>query len=168
MRFAVDNRLKAEPVRNQESMAHSLCEICGNEVEPTEGQCPFCRTERTTNAVEHGGPLHRVVNLEKGKPFVQQALDRLVVVILNGRREGYKALTLIHGYGSSGKGGAIKEAVRQHLQFLHQQGTVRTIIPGEEFEGRSGRGRQLLRCFPFLAEHRDLNRANPGITLIIL
>ena len=149
-------------------MAMTLCAICGNEVDPTGGLCPFCHTERTSGAAHNGGPLHRVVNLEKGKPFVQQALDRLAVVILNGRREGYKALTLIHGYGSSGKGGAIKEAIRQHLQFLHQQGMVRTIIPGEEFEGRSGRGRQLLRCFPFLAEHRDLNRANPGITLIIL
>jgi hypothetical protein len=149
-------------------MAMTLCEICGNEFDPKGGQCPFCHTERTSCTVGNGGPQHRVVNLEKGKPLVQQALDRLAVVVSNGRREGYKALTLIHGYGSSGKGGAIKEAVRQHLQFLHQQGTVRTIIPGEEFEGRSGRGRQLLRCFPFLAEHRDLNRANPGITLIIL
>ena len=149
-------------------MASVLCEICGNEVDPTGGQCPFCQAERASGTVGIGGPLHRVVNLEKGKPAVQQALDRLAVVVLHGRREGYKALTLIHGYGSTGKGGAIKEAVRQHLQFLHQQGTVRTIIFGEEFEGRSGRGRQLLRCFPFLAEHRDLNRANPGITLIIL
>jgi hypothetical protein len=149
-------------------MAMTLCEICGNEIDPTGGQCPFCHAERTAGAVTNGGPLHRVVNLEQGKPLVQQALDRLAVVVSNGRREGYKALTLIHGYGSSGKGGAIKEAVRQHLQFLHQQGSVRTIILGEEFEGRSSRGRQLLRCFPFLAEHRDLNRANPGITLIIL
>lgn len=146
----------------------TLCEICGNEVGPTGGQCPFCHTERPSGAMGNGGPLHRVVNLERGKPLVQQALDRLAVVVSSGRREGYKALTLIHGYGSSGKGGAIREAVRQHLQFLHQQGAIRTIIPGEEFEGRSGRGRQFLRCFPFLAEHRDLNRANPGITLIIL
>lgn len=115
-----------------------------------------------------GGPLHREVNLEKGKPLVPQALDRLAVVLFNSRHEGYKVLTLIHGYGSSGTGGAIKTAVRRQLQFLRQQGTIREVIPGEEFEGRSSRGRQLVRCFPFLAEHRDLNRANPGITLVIL
>lgn len=157
-----------EAVSKHDSMLFVLCAICGNEVDPAEVMCPFCHTERVPGADGNGGPLHRTVNLKQGKPLVQQALDRLTAVVRNGGRDGYKALTLIHGYGSTGKGGAIKEAVRHHLQFLYLQGKIRTIIPGEEFEGRSGRGRQLLRCFSFLAEHRDLNRANPGITLIIL
>jgi ABC-type phosphate/phosphonate transport system ATPase subunit len=111
---------------------------------------------------------HRTINLEKGMPLVQQALDRLEVAIKTGSEQGFKALTFIHGYGSSGAGGAIKTAVLRQLQFLIHQGRVKAIIPGEEFEGRSGRGRQLLRQFPFLMNHRDLNRANPGITLVIL
>ena len=41
------------------------------------------------------------------------------------------------------------------------------LVAGEDFEGRSGRGRQLVRRFPFLAEHRDLNRANAGITVVV-
>lgn len=112
--------------------------------------------------------LHRTVNLERGKPLVQQALDRLQMEIAQGRGLGLKALTLIHGYGSSGQGGAIRGAVREQLDFLVRQGRVRAALPGEEFEGRSARGRQLLRQYPFLAEHRDLNRANPGITLVFL
>lgn len=103
-----------------------------------------------------------------GKPVVEQALDRLAVVLLSSSQEGYKVLTLIHGYGSSGTGGGIKLAVRRQLQDFVQQGKVRTVIPGEEFEGRSARGRQLVRSYPFLAGHRDLNRANPGITVVIL
>jgi DNA-nicking Smr family endonuclease len=109
-----------------------------------------------------------VVNLEKGMPLVRQALERLELELQAGRRQGVKVLTLIHGYGSSGTGGAIKTAVQRQLQFLRHQGLVKEVIPGEEFEGRSGRGRQLLRRLPFLSEHRDLNRANPGITLVVL
>ena len=101
-------------------------------------------------------------------PLVQRALDRLEGEISVSSGLGFKALTLIHGYGSSGTGGAIKTAVHHQLQFFRLQGRIKEIIPGEEFEGRSGRGRQLLRRFPFLNEHRDLNRANPGITLVIL
>ena len=77
-------------------------------------------------------------------------------------------LTFIHGYGSSGAGGAIKTAVLRQLHFLNHQRRIKAIIPGEEFEGRSARGRQLLRQFHFLTNHRDLNRTNPGITLVIL
>lgn len=149
-------------------MAHPVCEVCGNEIETERTHCPFCRTEYPPNKRRVSGPLHREVHLKKGMPLVQQALDRLEVALQDSIDQHYKVLTLIHGYGSSGTGGAIKAAVQRQLQYFLHQGRIKEIIPGEEFEGRSGRGRQLLRRFPFLADHRDLNRANPGITLVIL
>jgi len=149
-------------------MAYPVCECCGNEVDPERTQCPFCQTEYPPGKRRVFRPLHREVHLKKGMPLVQQALDRLEVALQDGIDRHYKALTLIHGYGSSGTGGAIKAAVQRQLQYYLHQGRIKEIIPGEEFEGRSGRGRQLLRRFPFLADHRDLNRANPGITLVVL
>jgi hypothetical protein len=149
-------------------MVHPVCEVCGNEIELDGTQCPFCRTGYIPDKRKVIGLLHREVNLKRGMPLVQQALDRLEVVLQEGANQYYKALTLIHGYGSSGTGGAIKAAVQQQLQYYRLQGRIKEIIPGEEFEGRSSRGRQLLRRFPFLADHRDLNRANPGITLVLL
>ena len=131
-------------------------------------QCPFCGADRAATAVSGGGPSHREVNLERGLPPVAQALDRLDKEIALAALLGIRVLTLIHGYGSSGEGGAIKTAVLRRLEFLRHTGRVREVVPGEGFENRSGRGRQLLRRFPFLSAHRDLNRANPGITLIVL
>ncbi len=149
-------------------MAHPVCAVCGNEIDPERTHCPFCRTAYPPNNRRVSGPLHREVHLKKGMPLVQQALDRLEVALQDGIDRHLKALTLIHGYGSSGTGGAIKAAVHRQLREYLHQGRIEAIIPGEEFEGRSGRGRHLLRRFPFLADHRDLNRANPGITLLIL
>lgn len=150
-------------------MTYLVCEVCGNEIEPGRAQCPFCQAECSAGEPRAPRrPLHRFVNLEKGMPLVQQALDRLEAAITTGSGQGFKALTLIHGYGSSGTGGAIKAAVHQQVRFLRLQGRIKEIIPGEELESRSGRGRHLLRRFPFIAEHRDLNRSNPGITLVIL
>jgi len=149
-------------------MNRTVCAVCGNEVEAGKLQCPYCQAECSGNVLRQVMAPHRLVNLEKGMPLVQQALDRLAGEIDLGKSMGCKVLTLIHGYGSSGEGGAIKTAVLRQLQFLRHQGRIKDLIPGEEFEGRSGRGRQLLRRFPFLAEHRDLNRANPGVTLILL
>ncbi|MDD2463675.1 MAG: hypothetical protein PHI97_06725 [Desulfobulbus sp.] len=145
-----------------------ICPVCGNEVDFGHRTCPFCCAPCQTEGVKASGILHRQINLERGKPLVQQALDRLESELATSRSIGCKVLTLIHGYGSSGIGGAIKEAVSHQLHFFMHQGRIRRVIPGEQFEGRSGRGRQLLRQYPFLADHRDLNRANPGITLIIL
>ena len=149
-------------------MAEAVCAVCGNEIDPGAGQCPFCGAERAATAVSDGGPSHREVNLERGLPPVAQALDRLDKEIALAALLGIRVLTLIHGYGSSGEGGAIKTAVLRRLEFLRHTGRVREVVPGEGFENRSGRGRQLLRRFPFLSAHRDLNRANPGITLIVL
>lgn len=149
-------------------MTCPVCAVCGNEVEPGRTQCPFCQSPFADSRLEGTGPLHRVVNLEKGMPLVQHALDRLAVELQYGKCQGVKVLTLIHGYGSSGTGGAIKTAISRQLQFLQHHGHIKDVVAGEEFESRSGRGRQLLRQFPFLARHRDLNRSNPGITLVVL
>ena len=149
-------------------MQRVICEVCGNEFDGGGGSCPYCQAQCPAVQLRNEGLLSLTVNLKQGMPLVQQALDRLDREALVATKQGVKVLTLIHGYGSSGAGGAIKDAVRRHLEFLRHKGRIREIHPGETFEGRSGRGRQLLRRFPFLAGHRDLNRANPGITLVVL
>ena len=85
-----------------------------------------------------------------------------------GRRQGLRVLTFIHGYGSSGRGGAIRLAVREQLAFLKRQHRINDFILGEEFRRSAGPTRNLLRRFPAMTNHRDLNRANQGITLVVL
>ena len=151
-----------------------ICEVCGNSFDAavaSPGRCPYSHAKQSHPG--HGlAPatlsLHRLVNLEKGMPLVEQAIKRLETEIRTSQLQGIRVLSLIHGYGSSGRGGAIREAVRARLAFLEQQQAVESVIPGEEFEGRSSRGRQLLRRYPFLRRHHDLNRANPGVTIVLL
>lgn len=150
------------------------CEVCGNSFDTawaSPGRCPYCHAKQGSagkNAAPASINLHRLVNLEKGMPLVEQAIKRLEMEMQASLLQGIRVLSLIHGYGSSGRGGAIREAVRARLAFLEQQQVVESVIPGEEFEGRSSRGRQLLRRYPFLRRHHDLNRANPGMTLVLL
>ncbi len=144
-----------------------ICEVCGNEFDRTMANCPFCGTSGSSG-VRTVAALHRVVNLERGLPTVAQALARLETELETARRQKYRVLTLIHGYGSSGKGGAIKDAVHRQLEFFKSQGRINELVAGEDFSSRSGIGRQLLRRFPTLATHSDLNRSNPGVTLVVL
>jgi hypothetical protein len=145
-----------------------VCEICGNEREAGTGICPWCGEGCAASAPRVVVTLHRLVNLEKGFPTVEQALKRLSVELESARLQGYLVLTLVHGYGSSGKGGRIKKAVRQQLDYDCQCGIVNTVVNGEDFSRRSGAGKQLLHRFPFLTTHRDLNRHNQGITIVVL
>ena len=57
----------------------------------------------------------RTVNLEAGHPTTMQALVRMNQA-LSSARTNTGVLKLIHGYGSSGKGGAIRQAVLEQLQ----------------------------------------------------
>ncbi len=144
--------------------------VCGNEAEVESRSCPFCGAPIPA-AVPGKLPaecLYRRVNLEKRHPRTEQALEHLEREIALSAAQGVKVLNLIHGYGSSGRGGAIREAVRLRLDFLQHQGRIKGLIEGEHFSSRSGPGRHLVRRFPFLARHRDLGRANPGITLVLL
>ena len=57
----------------------------------------------------------REINLEEGKPFVDQAIRRLTFELQQSRRSGYTVLKIIHGYGSSGRGGRIRTEARTYL-----------------------------------------------------
>ena len=145
-----------------------LCEVCGNELQPGTRDCPYCGSRQEAEVVAPPGYRHKTVNLELGRPLVEAALKRLDIELAAACHEGVRVLTLIHGYGSSGSGGAIRIEARKLLQLLGEQGKVVQVIPGEEFRVKSGPTRDLLRRFPQLATHPDLNHGNRGVTLVVL
>jgi hypothetical protein len=148
-------------------MARRLtCAVCGNDLDPAVVLCPFCGAAREAAAPPSSRPTVRTVNLERGLPTVEQALARLRQEIVQGRALGYRVLVLIHGYGSSGEGGAIREEVQRQLGFLRDKGQINDFLAGEQCDRRAGRGRQMARRFPFLAKF--LQAPNPGISLVVL
>ena len=60
-------------------------------------------------------------------------MRRATYAIVNGRTLGASAVKLIHGYGSSGKGGKIRLEVRAYLERQKARGKIRDYIPGERF-----------------------------------
>ena len=148
-------------------MREICCAVCGNEVEPGQHRCPYC--ESPLELVLPGQlNQHKIINLKQGMPTVEQAFVRLDRALSQARLERRRVLTLIHGYGSSGTGGLIRQEVRAHLLYLQHRGSISEIVYGEDFSSRSKQIRQLLNRFPSLRHHHDLNRGNLGITLTVL
>jgi hypothetical protein len=147
-----------------------LCQICGNDIASELLICPFCggKQEMQSGPVPLDTPFHKVVNLEQGRPLVASALQKLQTELATGRQQNLRVLTVIHGYGSSGKGGAICVECRKVLAYLKGLGEINTFIHGEDFRQKSGATRDLLRRFPQLATNVNLNKGNRGITIVVL
>lgn len=143
----------------------SLCEVCGNEVNDTLPKCPYCNQPRKPEALQEISEDVRTLNLEKGMPVVADALRRFESELASAQGR-VKVLVLIHGYGSKGKGGLIKKAVRDKIDLYIRQGRLKDILIGEKCGKRSGHARLLLKRFPALEEF--LQHPNPGITLVVL
>lgn len=110
----------------------------------------------------------QLVNLEHDMPTVPLALSRLGDALRVARAEGYTALKIIHGYGSSGEGGAIRGAVQAELMQRVRGGEIRAFIAGEDWRISDERSWALLQKFPELKADSDLGRANKGISIAVL
>ena len=107
-------------------------------------------------------------NLEAGMPYADAAIRRLTAIIHAQRAAGTKAFKIIHGYGSSGKGGKLRIELRRYLDVCKNKGLVADYIKGENFSIFEGGTRMLLARCPEAARDRDLEKYNNGITIILL
>jgi len=92
----------------------------------------------------------QTVNLEKGMPDSEAALNRLKLELMTLRRMGIDCVKVIHGYGSTGKGGAIKLKTRKYLRSLKSDGKIEYFCPGELFGPFEPDGRKIVELRPVL------------------
>ena len=147
----------------------AVCQVCGNKIPESSLRCRFCGSKQGgDHPSKSQGFVHKTVNLEQGRPAVEVALQKLNDVITDAVKNDIRVLTLIHGYGSSGKGGLIRLECRKNLDFMKSRGRIHDYIAGEEFSRRFGPTKFLLQRYPQLAGDRNFNKGNRGITLVVL
>lgn len=170
-----------------------LCDVCGNEIPVRVTRCPYCespqrqpssgrtaahaptagRRPRAAAGRERGArtsPAGSVaqINLKAGMPLVADALRTLELQLAAHRTRGTRVLLVVHGYGSSGAGGAIRGAARKQLRALLGRGQLRSVLNGEEYTEFEAAARELRTRYPQLEATFRTDRANPGITLVEL
>jgi hypothetical protein len=141
------------------------CPHCDTPIDDGLDICPYC--EEPLESAEPTDVSQRrqvvvTVNLKKGNPISEVALARLDVVLATNRVKHTDALRLIHGYGSGGLGGIIRNVVRERLEHLKYEREIRDFIPGEEL-GQADPSRFQTSFRPETADF-----GNPGITIVIL
>ncbi|MDR2686782.1 MAG: Smr/MutS family protein [Oscillospiraceae bacterium] len=113
-------------------------------------------------------PAIYTADIKSDMPTSDQALRRVDMALAMGRMSGAAAVKLIHGYGSTGQGGAIRTRARRYLGELKSKGKIKAFLPGEEFTIFNADTRSALQACPALRQDRDLDRQNNGITIILL
>ena len=108
----------------------------------------------------------KIVNLKAGMPPVEEAKRRLLESLYAPRGASGPVVKIIHGYGSSGTGGAIRNAVRELLATWQREGKVVTLIRGEDWSIFDGASQGLRERYSFLKGDEDLDRGNAGVTIV--
>jgi len=108
------------------------------------------------------------VDIKSDLPTVDQALRRVDMALATGRMSGAAAAKLIHGYGSTGRGGVIRTGVRRYLSELQAKGKIKGFIPGEDFSIFDEKTLHAFQTYAALRQDSDLERHNNGVTIILL
>ena len=100
------------------------------------------------------------INVENGFTS-DDALAYVKQVLSNSKKT---CVYIIHGYGSSGKGGVIRVKARQWLNAQVRNGTVKAVINGEDFNVLNFKALELKNKYK---ELEQLFRVcNHGVTVI--
>jgi len=109
-----------------------------------------------------------IANIEKYMPTVYQA----EILVRNNlemyRKQGLKAFKIIHGYGSTGKGGALRTGIRNYLDQLKGAKIIADYIPGENWTVFDETTRKVLDLDSSFGKDEDLGKMNSGVTIIVI
>ena len=107
-------------------------------------------------------------NIEKYMPTVYQAEILVKNNIEMYRQKKVKAFKIIHGYGSTGKGGALRTGIRAWLDQVKKAKIIADYIPGENWSAFDETTRTVLDLDDSFRKDSDLGQMNSGITIIVV
>jgi Smr domain len=108
------------------------------------------------------------IHIEYGMPTVDVAMPLLTERLRAMKKSGVKVVKIIHGYGSTGKGGRLRKATQTLLDELKKSGSIKEFVGGEQWSKLELRTLTLIDRMPQLFKDPDLERSNRGITVVFL
>ncbi len=146
----------------------ALCAECGNPRQLILNECPFCGAKETLHTLQ-SQKSNYVINLEFNMPTVDSAMDRLQEHLDIIKGKDIRTIKVIHGHGSSGTGGKIRQAFRQAMDYGLWGEAIIEVYYGEVLLPYHHEYKNLLERYPSIKHviTKDM-QGNPGITLLIL
>lgn len=150
-------------------MTTQTCARCGNPVPAGNPVCPYCGSfERVGGPRAAAAGQTRTVDLGHRRLSAREAGERLQGEVERAAAAGERFLRLVHGHGSTGRGGVLRTALRGELARLRGQGRIAAFIAGELLSGDTNEGRGFARRYPEARAWPDWNAGNEGVTIVVI
>lgn len=144
------------------------CVRCGNEIPDIATSCHFCGSRQGARKQTGQYERLRTANIEAGMPSVEEGIARLEGELVRARQSGVRVLRVIHGWGSTGTGGALRDACRAFLKRKLSSRQIAAILYGDDYYPSTDEGQELMNRCPELRNSIRSDNHNPGITFIVL
>lgn len=110
----------------------------------------------------------RTINIKQDNPNSDYALFLLDQEIRYSRAVGNRVIVVIHGYGSHGTGGVIKERLREYLPMLKKKNIIKDYVHGENWGDTNETKKLICSICPETILHDNLSGINSGVSVILL
>lgn len=142
------------------------CDTCGNDIVDAAIVCRYCGSRQSARTDVRASERLRSINIEAGMPSVEEGIDRLEGELIRAKNAGVRIVRVIHGWGSTGRGGKLRDACRAYLGRKLKAGQIRTFLPGDDYSRSLNKGRDLMSRCPDLRKSERSDSLNPGITFV--
>lgn len=110
----------------------------------------------------------RIINIKEGYPNSEYAVYLLDCEINVAKMCGDHAILVIHGYGSHGVGGVIRNAVHEYLQKEKHNKNIIDFVPGDNWIDSNEVVKKICSAEAECIVNQHLLTPNSGITVVYL
>lgn len=108
------------------------------------------------------------IDIKSNRQTVAEALAQFLVEVEAYKKGGYKVMKVIHGYGSHGVGGAIKQAFLKKCQDLKNKKFIEDFTCCDKWTDKNVVKKIAINYCADLIADNELAHLNPGCSIIII
>lgn len=110
----------------------------------------------------------RTINIKENNPNADYAMFLIDEEIKYSKAVGNRVVIIIHGYGSHGRGGTIKEYVKEYLPILKKKAIITDYVFGENWGEFNETRKKICDIAPEIILKENLSRLNAGVSVILI
>lgn len=108
------------------------------------------------------------IDIKSNRQTVAEAIAQFLVEVEAYKKGGFKVMKVIHGYGSHGVGGAIKQAFLKKCQDLKNKKIIEDYTCCDKWTDKNIVKKIAINYCTDLIADSELTHLNPGCSIIIM
>lgn len=110
----------------------------------------------------------KLLNVKEHNTSPDYAVHILDMEIKQAGPQNIGAIIVIHGYGSSGRGGAMKQQIHAYLEQQKKFGKIKDFVKGEQWSDSNEIVPAMKKQFDELILNSQISNLNSGVSVVWL